>query len=81
MSPEALDSGPLARLRDGDVLSLDADAGTLNVQLSEAEFAARLPEMPSLDADTVQFHSTLGRGLFDSFRHVSTSAKAGATSF
>jgi dihydroxy-acid dehydratase len=41
VGPEAAIGGPIALLRDGDILELDAAAGTLNVQLSEAELAER----------------------------------------
>ena len=39
-TPEAAAGGPLARLRDGDVVRLDADAGRLDV---DADLAAREP--------------------------------------
>ncbi len=41
VSPEAAAGGPLARLRDGDVVRLDADAGVLQALVPEAEWAAR----------------------------------------
>jgi dihydroxy-acid dehydratase len=41
VGPEAALGGPIALIRDGDILELDADAGTLNVRLSEAELAER----------------------------------------
>ena len=41
VSPEALGGGPLAKVRDGDVIRLDAVAGTLQVLVPEAEWAAR----------------------------------------
>jgi len=40
-SPEAALGGPLALIRDGDIIRIDAQAGTIDVRLSEAEFAAR----------------------------------------
>jgi dihydroxy-acid dehydratase len=39
--PEAFDGGPLALLRDGDRISLDVDARTLDVELSQEELEAR----------------------------------------
>ncbi len=39
--PEAALGGPLALIRDGDIIRIDAQAGTIDVRLSEAEFAAR----------------------------------------
>ena len=40
--PEAALGGPLAALRDGDVIEIDVDRRSLNVRLSEEELAARL---------------------------------------
>lgn len=81
MSPEALDGGPLARLKNGDVITLDADAGTLEVQISASELAARDTALPNLSVEDQILRSTLGRGLFDSFRQCSSTAKSGATVF
>jgi dihydroxy-acid dehydratase len=41
VGPEAAVGGPIALIRDGDILDLDAEAGTLNVRLSDAELAER----------------------------------------
>jgi dihydroxy-acid dehydratase len=41
VGPEAAVGGPIGLLRDGDVIVLDAEKGTLNVELSDAELAAR----------------------------------------
>jgi dihydroxy-acid dehydratase len=41
VGPEAAAGGPIGLLRDGDTIAIDADAGTLDVELSEAELAAR----------------------------------------
>ena len=41
IGPEAAVGGPIALLRDGDVIELDAEAGTLNVKCSTEEFARR----------------------------------------
>ncbi|MDH4556906.1 phosphogluconate dehydratase, partial [Pseudomonas sp. BN417] len=38
--PEAFDGGPLARVRDGDLLRVDGQAGTLELLVDAAEFAA-----------------------------------------
>lgn len=42
--PEAAAGGPLGALRDGDIITMDVDAGTLNVELSDEEIARRLAE-------------------------------------
>lgn len=43
-APEAADGGPIAALRDGDMITIDAsgDARSIRVELSDAELAARL---------------------------------------
>ena len=43
VTPEAADGGPLARVRDGDIVRLDAEAGTLEALVEPAEWAARDP--------------------------------------
>lgn len=44
VGPEAAVGGPIGLLRDGDVVVIDAEAGTLHVELSEEELAARRAE-------------------------------------
>ncbi|MBA3919950.1 MAG: dihydroxy-acid dehydratase [Gemmatimonas sp.] len=44
VGPEAAVGGPIGLLRDGDVVVIDAEAGTLDVELSEEELAARRAE-------------------------------------
>ena len=46
VAPESAVGGPLARLRDGDVISLDAAAGELTAEVGPAELAARDPVLP-----------------------------------
>src|SRR5690348_14779867 len=41
VGPEAAVGGPIGLLRDGDFISIDAEAGTITVELSDAELAAR----------------------------------------
>jgi dihydroxy-acid dehydratase len=41
VGPEAAVGGPIGLLRDGDIIAIDAEAGTLNVELSDAELAVR----------------------------------------
>lgn len=66
VSPEAADGGPLAQLCDGDILKLDAVAGTLDCLMPE--FASRQPA--AYDGAAHQYG--LGRELFSMFRsHVS----------
>jgi len=77
VSPEALGGGPLARVRDGDLVRLDAAAGTLEVLVDAAEWAARAPaERPRALAEA---HATgFGRDLFSGMRRNVTTAEEGA---
>jgi dihydroxy-acid dehydratase len=42
VSPEAWDGGPIAAVRDGDIITIDLNARTINVDLSDEEIARRL---------------------------------------
>jgi phosphogluconate dehydratase len=75
VEPEALNGGAIACIRDGDMIRLDADAGTLQV-LAE-DFSQRSPEMIDLSAN----RSGLGRELFAHFRHAAGPTTQGATVF
>lgn len=44
ISPEAAAGGPLALLRDGDIIAIDLHAQTLNVELDESELGRRRAE-------------------------------------
>ncbi|MGR2739554.1 phosphogluconate dehydratase [Billgrantia sp. Q4P2] len=77
VTPEAVDRGPLARLRDGDVVRLDAERGELSVQVDASEFASRSIIDPNLE----RYHFGMGRELFGSFRHLAAGAELGAGVF
>jgi phosphogluconate dehydratase len=77
MTPEALDGGPLARLREGDLVRLDANAGTLEALVSESEWNSRDAEYVSRDT----YHHGLGRELFSGMRSLVGGAEEGASSF
>ena len=80
VSPEALAGGPLARVRDGDVIRLDAVAGTLTALVDTAEWAARTPA--ALDADQADDNAHgLGRELFGGMRRTVRSAEEGAVTW
>ena len=74
VSPEALSGGPLARLRDGDVVRLDSTAGVLCAKVSEAAWQSRPLEPPDLEANG----SGSGRELFRLFREHAAAAEEGA---
>ena len=42
VAPEAFRGGPLAAVRDGDAITIDTDAGSLHVDVSDAELARRM---------------------------------------
>ena len=41
VGPEAADGGPIALIKDGDIISIDADAGTIEVDLTKEELSKR----------------------------------------
>jgi dihydroxy-acid dehydratase len=44
VGPEAAAGGPIGLLRDGDIIELDAENGTLNVKLTDAQWETRKRE-------------------------------------
>jgi phosphogluconate dehydratase len=80
VSPEAAAGGPLARVRDGDVVRVDALTGELKVLVAEAEWAARPVEtMPAgLRASNAV---GMGRELFTGMRRHALTAEEGALSW
>ena len=51
VGPEAAIGGPIALLRDGDIIDIDATVGTLDVRLSDAELAARKKDWKPRESD------------------------------
>jgi dihydroxy-acid dehydratase len=49
ISPEAAAGGPIAALQDGDMIEIDLEARTINVQLTLAEIEARLAVLPPFE--------------------------------
>ena len=72
VSPEAANGGPLAYLQDGDIVRLDAKAGTLEV--IGVDLSARTAAKPDLSANG----NGVGRELFDVFRRNVGLASEGA---
>ncbi|HRF63575.1 MAG TPA: phosphogluconate dehydratase [Candidatus Competibacter sp.] len=77
VTPECLAGGPLAKVRDGDVVLLDGERGVLEAKVPAAEWAARRPEPVDLSAN----QHGLGRELFAGFRAKASGAEQGAISF
>jgi len=71
VTPEAAVGGPLARLRDGDIVRLDAVAGTLTVHAPD--FDSRAPVVADLSANEYG----IGRELFAAFRRHAGPADTG----
>jgi phosphogluconate dehydratase len=61
VAPEAADGGPISLLRDGDIVRLDADNGTL-------ECLTDLTDRTPAIADLTGNGNGVGRELFDLFR-------------
>ena len=71
VSPEAYEKGPIAALRDGDIIDIDIPARTLNVRLSDAEISERLrTASPSERRDPV--------GVLRKYRELVTNGAEGA---
>ena len=80
VSPEAAAGGPLAKVRDGDVIRLDAVTGELRVLVPEAEWAARQTDtMPP----ALRQHNGIGMGreMFTGMRDRALTAEEGALSW
>ncbi len=74
VTPEAVAGGNIAKLRNGDLIRLDAVHGRLDVLMEAHELDARLPQHADLSAQ----HSGMGRELFGLFRQAAASADLGA---
>lgn len=77
VTPECLSGGPLAKVRDGDVIRLDGERGVIEAVVSADEWARRTPATAGLGAH----HFGLGRELFAVFRANATGAEQGAMSY
>jgi len=77
VSPEAAMGGPLAKLRNGDLVRIDADSGQLEALVDAAIWAARPTD--TLPADlALSNRFGMGRELFAGFRRNALSAEEGA---
>ena len=71
VAPEAARGGPLAVVREGDVIAIDVDEGTLALEVDEAEVAERLL---AWQAPPPRYNS----GIFARYRALVSSASDGA---
>jgi phosphogluconate dehydratase len=74
VTPEAVAGGNISKIRNGDMIRLDAVNGRLDVLMEAHELDARLPHTADLSAQ----HSGMGRELFGLFRQAATTADLGA---
>lgn len=77
VTPEAIDGGPISKIRDGDLIRLDANEGTLTFLGDEKEFRSRTPATEDLRNE----HFGMGRELFAGFRALVGTADRGASVF
>jgi phosphogluconate dehydratase len=75
VTPEASVGGVLAKIRDGDIVRVDAQAGTLEVKVDKSTLDAREATAPDLAAN----QHGLGRELFTLFRQSVGPADTGAS--
>ncbi|MEY4980482.1 MAG: hypothetical protein RLZZ352_2752 [Pseudomonadota bacterium] len=75
LSPEALADGPIARVQDGDWITLDCERGVLTLEVDADTLAARPVQHPDLSHNA---HGT-GRELFGLFRAQAGTAESGAS--
>ena len=79
-APEVLAGGPLGKVRNGDIIRLDAVAGTLQALVPDAEWAAREVAQIEAHQQDVNAHD-LGRELFGGMRRNVLSAEQGAVTW
>ncbi len=77
VTPEAKEGGAIARLRDGDIITIDSVAGRLDVAVEAAELARRMPAV----SNQPSAEDGLGRELFAGFRAEVGRADEGAGIF
>jgi phosphogluconate dehydratase len=77
VSPEAASGGPLARVLDGDVIRLDAVAGSLQVLVDPEAWHARTPATMPLELQAAN-NRGMGRELFTNLRKHALQAEEGA---
>ncbi|ROS01421.1 6-phosphogluconate dehydratase [Sinobacterium caligoides] len=77
MVPEALAGGVIAKIREGDLVTLDAANGQLNIEVTAEQLAERQVKHP----DLVSNNTGMGRELFAPMRSLMNGAEQGATIF
>ncbi|MFL0799683.1 MAG: phosphogluconate dehydratase [Agarilytica sp.] len=75
ISPESSENTVFSKIRNGDMIELDVENGSINLLVDESEFNSRLPSAP----DNNHHHFGMGRELFSMFRQCVSSAENGAS--
>ena len=76
VTPESVDAGAISKLRDGDVIRIDAEAGVMEAKIDAAEWAKREPHREDMRPN----HFGAGRELFGVMRRQAGTAEQGACS-
>jgi dihydroxy-acid dehydratase len=71
VAPEAAHGGPIAALREGDIVRFDIGARTLSIELSDEELATRMAALPPVPLRT-------STGVFGKYARLVSSAARGA---
>jgi phosphogluconate dehydratase len=77
LTPEALEGGPIGRIREGDIIRLDADSGELSVLVPADEWQGR----PQAERGSGHTDCGTGRELFAHMRSAVSEAESGASVF
>lgn len=77
VTPEAANDGLIGRIRDGDLVNIDASSGVLSVEAKGELLQSRPAEKPDLASS----HTGMGRELFKVFRNNANGAEMGASIF
>jgi phosphogluconate dehydratase len=75
LSPESVNGGLIGKVQDGDMIALDCDTQTLQLEVSDADLAKRTAPTPDLSGNQ---HGT-GRDIFALFRANAALAEEGAS--
>jgi len=75
--PEAANGGPLSKIRNGDIICVDAEAGKLAIALTDEELDQRAQATVDLSAS----HTGLGREMFGWMRRAASNPEEGASFF
>lgn len=70
-SPEAMEGGPIAVVKEGDIIQIDINEGKLNIDISDAELEARMKEWKAPEPK-------ITKGYLGRYAKLVTSASTGA---